>query len=113
MSGYYLAMLNFGLVLGLAASGWLAVRFMQPALGIGVFTALSLAALVADIVFHETPAPPSRPGAEAQKTAGRHGGQEFRDVAALVISHGRLMVFCDHPCRHHRRHRLALPGIFR
>ena len=47
MSGYYLAMLNLGLVIGLIASGWLAVRFMQPALGIGVFTALSLGALVA------------------------------------------------------------------
>jgi len=90
MSGYYLAMLNFGLVLGLAASGWLAVRFVQPALGIGVFTLLSLAALVASLVFREMPVLSSRPGAAAQKNSGSHGGQEFRDVAALVVTHGRL-----------------------
>jgi MFS family permease len=90
MSGYYLAMLNFGLVLGLAASGWLAVRFVQPALGIGVFTALSLAALVASLVFRETPAPLSRRDAGLRKPAGSYGGQEFREVATLVVSHGRL-----------------------
>ena len=90
MSGYYLAMLNFGLVLGLAASGWLAVRFTQPALGIGVFTALSLAALVASLVFRETPPLPSRPDADLRKPALSRSGKEFRKVVALVVSHGRL-----------------------
>ncbi|MFY9982347.1 MAG: MFS transporter, partial [Methanoregula sp.] len=85
MSGYYLAMLNFGLVLGLAASGWLAVRFMQPALGIGVFTALSLAALVASLVFRETPPLPSRPDADLRKPALSRSGKEFRKVVALVV----------------------------
>ena len=50
LSGYYLAMLNLGLVIGLAAAGWLAVRYGQPALGIGVFTVLSFAALCVSIV---------------------------------------------------------------
>ncbi len=81
MSGYYLAMLNFGLVLGLAASGWLAVRFVQPALGIGVFTVLSLAALVADIVFHETPEPP--PPVRVQKPKKLQGGMAGRSSGML------------------------------
>ena len=81
MSGYYLAMLNFGLVLGLAASGWLAVRFVQPALGIGVFTGPSLAALVADIVFHETPEPP--PPVRVQKPKKLQGGMAGRSSGML------------------------------
>jgi len=90
MSGYYLAMLNVGLVLGLAASGWLAVRFVQPALGIGVFTSLSLAALVAGLIFRETPALRTWPGADLRELSVSRGGKEFREVATLVVSHARL-----------------------
>jgi MFS family permease len=78
LSGYYLAMLNVGLVLGLAASGWLAVRFGEPALGIGVFTALSCAALAASLIFREIPAP-------ALKT-----GTDLREAAGLIVNHARL-----------------------
>jgi MFS family permease len=78
MSGYYLAMLNVGLVVGLAASGWLAVRFAQPALGIGVFTAISCAALAASLIFHEMPGP-------ALKT-----GTDLREAAGLIVNHARL-----------------------
>ena len=42
MSGYYMAMLNLGLVLGLIVAGLLAVRFAQPTLGIRVFTLFPL-----------------------------------------------------------------------
>ncbi len=50
MSGYYMAMLNLGLVLGLIVAGLLAVRFAQPALGIGVFTLFALVALAGSAV---------------------------------------------------------------
>ncbi len=46
MSGYYMAMLNLGLVTGLLLSGWLAVSFSSPALGIGLFTVCTLVALL-------------------------------------------------------------------
>lgn len=41
MSGYYMALLNAGLVLGLVCSGWLAVAFHYPASGVLAFTALA------------------------------------------------------------------------
>jgi MFS family permease len=50
MSGYYMAMLNLGLVLGLIVAGLLAVRFTQPALGIGIFTLFALVALAGSAV---------------------------------------------------------------
>jgi MFS family permease len=50
MSGYYMAMLNLGLVLGLIIAGLLAVHFAQPALGIGVFTIFALVALGGSVV---------------------------------------------------------------
>ncbi|MFA5332517.1 MAG: MFS transporter [Methanoregula sp.] len=52
LSGYYLAMLNIGLVLGLVTAGWLAVRF-EPESGIGFFTLLSFAALAASLFIRE------------------------------------------------------------
>jgi MFS family permease len=45
MSGYYMAMLNLGLVLGLIIAGWLAAYFAEPIFGIGLFTLFALAAL--------------------------------------------------------------------
>jgi len=50
MSGYYMAMLNLGLVLGLVIAGWLAVRFTEPALGIGLFSLFAFAALAGSAV---------------------------------------------------------------
>ena len=41
MSGYFMALLNAGLVLGLIAAGWLAVHFHLPVSGIILFTALT------------------------------------------------------------------------
>src|SRR5208337_3727651 len=89
MSGYYLAMLNIGLVSGLVASGWLAVWFMQPALGIGVFTALSLAVLVAGLFTREIPVPVPQPGTRPRKPA-ECCGQDLGALVSLVTSQGRL-----------------------
>jgi len=50
LSGYYMALLNLGLVLGLIISGWLAVRFATPLLGIGVFTLAAFCALLGSAV---------------------------------------------------------------
>jgi hypothetical protein len=46
MSGYYMAMLNLGLVLGLLVSGWLAVTYSSPVVGIGFFTLCTAVALL-------------------------------------------------------------------
>lgn len=40
MSGYFMALLNAGLVLGLVTAGWLAVQIHQPFSGIILFTAI-------------------------------------------------------------------------
>lgn len=87
LSGYYLAMLNFGLVIGLAASGWLAIRFVQPALGIGVFTVLSLAALVSSVFIGETLRPVHSPEAGFRETGECNRGLQLREIVALSISH--------------------------
>lgn len=50
MSGYYMAMLNMGLVLGLIIAGWLAVHFAEPALGIGLFSLFAFVALAGSAV---------------------------------------------------------------
>ncbi|MFA7694210.1 MAG: MFS transporter [Methanoregula sp.] len=50
MSGYYMAMLNLGLVIGLIAAGILAARFAGPVLGIGIFTFFALVALAGSAV---------------------------------------------------------------
>lgn len=50
VSGYYMAMLNLGLVLGLVIAGWLAVRFAEPALGIGLFSLFAFVALAGSAV---------------------------------------------------------------
>jgi len=42
MSGYYMASLNAGLVIGLIVAGWLASHTPDPATGILVFTGLSI-----------------------------------------------------------------------
>jgi MFS family permease len=49
LSGYFMAMLNVGLVFGLIASGWLAVKVGYPATGIILFTILSLVPAVTSL----------------------------------------------------------------
>ena len=83
MSGYYLAMLNLGLVIGLIASGWLAVLFVRPSLGIGVFTILSLAALIIALCIRDT-SPEDAPETICCK------GFEFRNIIDLIVSKNRL-----------------------
>jgi MFS family permease len=82
LSGYYLAMLNVGLVAGLAISGWLATWSGMPTLGIGVFTVLSLAALAAGLIFREAPG--------AHSCAAATPRQELREISALIFTHSRL-----------------------
>ncbi|MDD1703300.1 MAG: MFS transporter [Methanoregula sp.] len=84
ISGYYLAMLNIGLVLGLVASGWLAVRFMQSGLGIGVFTALSFFALAVSFLIRE-PAPDPAILQQPQKNGSALSA--FNAVRSLVGSY--------------------------
>ncbi|MGB7992929.1 MFS transporter, partial [Methanoregula sp.] len=88
MSGYYLAMLNLGLVIGLIASGWLAVRFKQPALGIGVFTALSLGVLIVGLFVRETQKPISTLGNDPETTCCKRFA--FREIVDLTVSKNRL-----------------------
>jgi len=60
MSGVFMAFLNAGLVVGLIASGWLAVHFSIPASGIIVFSVLTAVATIASVgisVPHFTPLP--------------------------------------------------------
>ena len=81
LSGYYLAVLNIGLVAGLAISGWLATWSGKPSSGIGVFTALSLAALVAGLILREDPVLSPRAVTP---------GPGSREAAGLIITHSRL-----------------------
>ncbi len=54
MSGYFMASLNAGLVIGLVIPGWLATNLHNPASGILLFTGLCLIPSVAGIFIHET-----------------------------------------------------------
>ena len=54
MSGYFMASLNAGLVIGLVIAGWLATNLHNPAAGILLFTSLCLIPSVAGIFIHET-----------------------------------------------------------
>lgn len=59
MSGYFLALLNAGLVLGLIAAGVLSTVSGLPAAGILLFTALSVIPLLASLASRELPLPPT------------------------------------------------------
>ena len=54
MSGYFMASLNAGLVIGLVIAGWLATDLHNPAAGILLFTGLCLIPAVAGIFIRET-----------------------------------------------------------
>jgi MFS family permease len=49
MSGVFMALLNAGLVVGLIASGWLAMHFSMPASGIIVFSVITIVATTASV----------------------------------------------------------------
>ncbi|HNX18099.1 MAG TPA: MFS transporter [Methanoregula sp.] len=51
MSGYYMAMQNLGLVLGLVIAGGLAIQFEKPLMGIGIFTLFTIVALAGSAFF--------------------------------------------------------------
>jgi MFS family permease len=53
MSGYYMASLNAGLVIGLVFAGWLAAHMPDPATGILVFTGLSIIPAVTSFFVQE------------------------------------------------------------
>jgi len=52
-SGYFMALLNAGLVIGLVFSGWLASHIPNPAAGIMVFAGICLIPAVASFFVHE------------------------------------------------------------
>jgi MFS family permease len=54
MSGYLMASLNTGLVIGLVFAGWLAVQISNPASGILVFSLLVIISAVASFFINET-----------------------------------------------------------
>ena len=60
-SGYFMALLNAGLVIGLVFSGWLASHMPNPSAGILVFAGLSLIPAIAIFFVHE-PAAVTCPG---------------------------------------------------
>jgi MFS family permease len=53
MSGYFIASLNAGLVIGLILAGWLATNLYNPAAGILLFTGLCLIPSIASIFIHD------------------------------------------------------------
>lgn len=55
-SGYFMASLNAGLVIGLVFAGWLAAHTPDPATGILVFAGLSIIPAAASFFVRETPA---------------------------------------------------------
>jgi MFS family permease len=61
MSGYFMASLNAGLVIGLVIAGWLATNLHNPAAGILLFTALCCIPCIAGIFMHEA-SPVARSG---------------------------------------------------
>jgi len=59
LSGYFLALLNAGLVLGLVAAGFLAAMLDMPGAGVFLFTALAIIPMATSLVTKETRAPPA------------------------------------------------------
>lgn len=58
LSGYFLALLNAGLVLGLIAAGFLAAMLDMPGAGVFLFTALAIIPMATSLVTRETRVPP-------------------------------------------------------
>jgi MFS family permease len=85
MSGYYMAMLNLGLVLGLIVAGLLAVRFSQPALGIGVFTFFSFVALAGSAVIGNRMVTPRGSRGTANVSASIHDNLWLWYSAVILV----------------------------
>jgi len=60
MSGYFMALLNAGLVIGLVLAGWLAVHIPVQAAGIVLFAGLALIPAVTSFFMHELPVPAAK-----------------------------------------------------
>ena len=56
VSGWFMAFLNAGLVIGLVVAGWLAARFPDPASGILFFAGLTMIPAAAGFIIREPPA---------------------------------------------------------
>ncbi|MFA6225701.1 MAG: MFS transporter [Methanoregula sp.] len=55
MSGYFMAMLNAGLVTGLIAAGWLSVMFQLPVMGVMLFGGCAVIPACASLFIRESP----------------------------------------------------------
>ena len=55
MSGYFMAMLNAGLVTGLVAAGWLSAYFDLPVIGVMLFTVCAVIPACTGFFIHEAP----------------------------------------------------------
>jgi len=60
MSGYLMASLNGGLVIGLVSAGWLAAQIPNPATGILLFSVLAIIPSAASFFIHETGTMPQK-----------------------------------------------------
>jgi len=60
MSGYFMALLNAGLVLGLVCSGWLSVFFHYPGSGVLAFTLLAALPLAVSLTLREPESDPDQ-----------------------------------------------------
>ncbi len=76
MSGYIMALLNAGLVLGLVGAGLLAEVFHEPAAGIVLFTVISLVPAGASLLTWDPPVPaaPARISRRSYPCSGTTGG---------------------------------------
>ena len=63
LSGYFMALMNAGLVLGLIVAGVLAILFSEPAAGIIFFTTLTVIPAVSSLFTREPHAPAAGPAA--------------------------------------------------
>ena len=82
MSGYYMAMLNLGLVLGLVISGWLAARLGMTASGIVLFTVLTGIVAAGSLLLGNPKTSEQKPDA----------GNDRR-IVFLLVSENRWLLF--------------------
>jgi len=91
-SGYYLATLNLGLVVGLAVSGWLAVTFSHANTGIAVFSGLSVIALAISLFMNDIESKSPVTGLSGSNDTTIFTGMiEIKETGALVRKYSRLL----------------------
>ncbi len=76
MGGYFMALMNAGLVLGLIAAGFLDPVLGKPAAGIGLFTALCSIPAIASLIARESGSPAAGHDIDAFTSLGR----EYRGI---------------------------------